>query len=218
MTDTAAQQPTRVLIIDDHPMVREGTRALLERSATIKVVGALGEGVAALWLVHELQPDVVLLDVRLPDISGIEVARQLRAEFPAVKVLVVTGYDEIGYARALLQLGVRGYLAKSASGAELIAAVRAVAAGNQVLTAEAARVIIEGRNAPLTAREHEVLQRLVAGRRNAEIANDLSLSLKTVEFHVRNVLQKLGARSRAEAVSFALQRGIHLTERLHEQT
>lgn len=218
MTDTAAQQPTRVLIIDDHPMVREGTRALLERSATIKVVGALGEGVAALWLVHELQPDVVLLDVRLPDISGIEVARQLRTEFPAVKVLVVTGYDEIGYARALLQLGVRGYLAKSASGAELIAAVRAVAAGNQVLTAEAARVIIEGRNAPLTAREHEVLQRLVAGRRNAEIANDLSLSLKTVEFHVRNVLQKLGARSRAEAVSFALQRGIHLTERLHEQT
>lgn len=218
MTDTAAQQPTRVLIIDDHPMVREGTRALLERSATIKVVGALGEGVAALWLVHELQPDVVLLDVRLPDISGIEVARQLRTEFPAVKVLVVTGYDEIGYARALLQLGVRGYLAKSASGAELIAAVRAVAAGNQVLTAEAARVIIEGRNAPLTAREHEVLQRLVAGRRNAEIANDLSLSLKTVEFHVRNVLQKLGARSRAEAVSFALQRGIHLTERPHEQT
>lgn len=218
MSDPAAQQPTRVLIIDDHPMVREGTRALLERSATIKVVGALGEGLAALWLVHELQPDVVLLDVRLPDISGIEVARQLRAEFPAVKVLVVTGYDEIGYARALLQLGVRGYLAKSASGAELIAAVRAVAAGNQVLTAEAARVIVEGRNAPLTAREHEVLQRLVAGSRNAEIANDLCLSLKTVEFHVRNVLQKLGARSRAEAVSFALQRGIHLTERLHEQT
>src|SRR5689334_15656218 len=197
MTDPHERRPIRVLIVDDHPMAREGTRALLERSAAIEVVGAVGEGFAALWLLRELQPDIVLLDVRLPDISGIEVARQLRTEFPTVKVLVVTGYDEIGYARALLQLGVRGYLAKSASGAELVAAVRAVAAGNQVITAEAARGIVEGRNDPLTAREHEVLQRLVAGRRNAEIADDLCLSLKTVEFHVRNVLQKLGARSRA---------------------
>ncbi|MGZ3663359.1 MAG: response regulator transcription factor [Ktedonobacterales bacterium] len=217
MTEPHEQRPIQVLIVDDHPMAREGTRALLERSATIEVVGALGEGLPALWLLRELQPDVVLLDVRLPDISGIEVARQLRTEFPAVKVLVVTGYDEIGYARALLQLGVRGYLAKSASGAELVAAVRAVAAGNQVITAEAARVIVEGRNAPLTAREHEVLQRLVAGRRNAEIADDLCLSLKTVEFHVRNVLQKLGARSRAEAIGLALQHGIHLPGAAHEQ-
>lgn len=217
MTDPHERRPIRVLIVDDHPMAREGTRALLERSAAIEVVGAVGEGFAALWLLRELQPDIVLLDVRLPDISGIEVARQLRTEFPTVKVLVVTGYDEIGYARALLQLGVRGYLAKSASGAELVAAVRAVAAGNQVITAEAARGIVEGRNDPLTAREHEVLQRLVAGRRNAEIADDLCLSLKTVEFHVRNVLQKLGARSRAEAIGLALQHGIHHPGAAHDQ-
>lgn len=210
MNETQTQQPIRVLIIDDHPMVREGTRALLDRSPAIEVMDALGDGSAALWLVRRRQPDVVLLDVRLPDISGIEVARRLRLEFPSIKVLVVTGYDEIGYARALLRLGVRGYLAKSASGAELVAAIRAVAAGNRVLTAEAARAVVDDGTTPLTAREHEVLHRLVAGMRNAEIADALCLSLKTVEFHVRNVFQKLGARSRAEAVSMALQRGLCL--------
>ncbi len=208
MTDSGEQKLIRVIIVDDHPMAREGTRALLERSAAIKVVGVLGEGLPVLRLVRELQPDVLLLDVRLPDISGIEVVRRLGAEFSTVKVLIVTGYDEIGYARVLLRLGVHGYLAKSASGTELVAAVQAVASGARLLATEAVRMNPENGKAPLTARERDVLQLLVAGRRNAEIGVELYVSLKTVEFHVRNVLQKLGARSRAEAVRFALQQGI----------
>lgn len=202
------QKLIRVIIVDDHPMVREGTQALLEQSLTIKVVGTLGEGLGVPRLVRELQPDVLLLDVRLPDVSGIEVVRQMRTEFPTVKVLIVTGYDEIGYARVLLQLGVHGYLAKTASGEEILAAVHAVASGNRRFAAEAARVSVENGKDLLTAREHEVLQLLVAGLRNAEIGAALCVSVKTVEYHARNVLQKLGARSRSEAVRFALQQGI----------
>ena len=216
MTEALAQRRIRVVIVDDHPMVREGTRALLERSAKIEVVGAVGEGMEALRLAGELQPDVLLLDVRLPDISGVEVARQTRQSFPEVKLLVVTGYDEIGYSRALRQLGVHGYLAKSASGAEIIAAVQAVAAGSVLLTAESARVASGGGREPLTSRERDVLELLVAGRRNAEIADQLTVSLKTVEFHVRNVFEKLGARSRAEAVSRALQQGICVPQEMSE--
>ncbi len=217
MNISSQQWPIRVLIVDDHPMLREGTRMLLERTTGVEVVGAVGEGLEGLRQVSAQRPDIVLLDVRLPDVSGIEVARQIHARFPSVKVLVVTGYDERAYARALLQLGIQGYLPKSASGPQLVAALHAVAAGSTVIMGEAARVLAGSAVLSLTAREYDVLQLLVAGYRNTQVAEALSVSLKTVEFHVCNVLEKLGARSRAEAVSIALQQGICQPEQQQRQ-
>lgn len=212
MGERTGSSRVRVAIVDDHPMVREGTRALLERSDAIVVVGIAGEGAAALRLAQQLRPDVLLLDVRLPDMSGIEVARQLRATCPEVKVLVVTGYDEIGYSRALLQLGVHGYLPKSASGAQIISSILTIAAGERLRPGAATHTGVVRDRVELTMRELDVLRLLLTGRRNAQIAEELCVSLKTVEFHLRNIFLKLGASSRAEAVCIALQEGICVPE------
>ncbi len=207
MGDTGGARPIRVVIVDDHPMLREGTRVLLDAQPGITVAGVTGEGAAALRLVAELRPDVLLLDVHLPDLSGIEVARRVRDAHPAVAILVLTNYEEAGYVRALLQIGVRGYLGKTASGDEIAAAVRAVARGESSVLSRAARAVLGAGEVELTARELEVLQLLAAAWRNGEIARELSISENTVEFHVRHLLQKFGARSRAEAVLKARQWG-----------
>lgn len=208
MADRERAAVVRVVLVDDHPALRQGTAAILDADAGMEVVGATGEGAAAIRLVEELRPDVLLLDVRLPDLSGVEVARRVRAAHPAVAVLVLTGYEDASYVRALLALGVGGYLGKSASGEEIVAAVRAVAAGRTVLVSAAARGAL-GEQAPtLTDREAEVLRLLATGRRNAEIAEALTVSLRTVEFHVGNVLSKLGARSRTDAIRKARRQGL----------
>lgn len=108
MGELHARRPVRVLIVDGHPVAREGTRAVLAQSPELRIVGVVGEGLAAIRLVGPLQPDVLLLDVRLPDISGVEVARRLRGDWPDLAILVITGYDDIGHTRALLELGIRG--------------------------------------------------------------------------------------------------------------
>lgn len=204
--------PLRVVIVDDHPLLREGTRTLLARQAGIAVVGATGEGAEALRLVAELQPDVLLLDVQLPDLSGVEVARRVRAAHPAVAILILSNYEEAGYVRALLRLGVRGYLGKTMSGDQIVAAVRAVAQRQTTVLSEAARAALGEGGVDLTVRELQVLQLLAAGRRNGEIARELSISENTVEFHVRHVLQKLGARSRMDAVRKARHQGLAVPE------
>lgn len=188
-----------MVIVDDHPALRERTRALLERQPALLVIGATGHGRAALRLAAVLRPDVVLLDIHLPDMSGVEVARQPRATQPEVAVLVLSSSEEPGYIRALLQLGARGYLGKTAW---IAAAIRTVAQGTATVLSETARAAVGG-GVPLSARELEVLQRLAAGRRNGEIAGELGISENTVEFHVRRVLRKLGARSRSEAMRLA---------------
>jgi DNA-binding NarL/FixJ family response regulator len=208
MTGQHDSRPIRVVVVDDHPMLRQGTQALLERTADIQMVGATGEGSAVFRLLQSQRPDVLVLDVHLPDMSGVEVARQVRAEFPEVAVLVLTGYEEAGYIRALVRLGVRGYLGKSASGEDIVGAIRAVAQGRTVLVSEGVRAALRTDAATLTEREQDVLELLVAGRRNQEIAESLSVSLKTVEYHVGHVLEKLGVRSRAEAIRTALDRGL----------
>lgn len=204
----------RVVLVDDHPVVRQGTKTLLEQAGDIEVVGVTGEGLAACRMVAELHPDVLALDVRLPDISGVEVARRVRATSPGVAVLVLTGYEDVGYRRALVNLGVKGYLHKTASGEQILAAIRALARGESALACEGApkEEPIEGEG--LTPREREVLELLVAGRRNQEIAEAMTLSLKTVEFHISNLLQKLGARSRAEAIRNAVAQGLASLDRL----
>lgn len=206
-------RPIRVVVVDDHPMLRQGTESLLARTADIRVVGATGEGSGVFRLLESRRPDVLVLDVHLPDMNGVDVAKRVRAEFPDVAVLILTGYEEVGYVRALVQLGVRGYLGKSASGDDIVAAIRAVAQGRTVLVSEGVRAALRTDAATLTEREQEVLELLVAGRRNQEIAVSLSVSLKTVEFHVGHVLEKLGVRSRAEAVRSALERGLAIERR-----
>jgi DNA-binding NarL/FixJ family response regulator len=140
--------------------------------------------------------------------NGVEVARAVRTTFPDVAVLVLTGYDDTGMLRSMLQLGVPGYLRKTATGDELIAAVEAVAAGQKVLEAELLQVGLASMEQSFTEREMSVLRLVATGLRNAEIADQLEVSVKTVEFHMRHVLAKLGVRSRTEATGTAVQRGI----------
>jgi DNA-binding NarL/FixJ family response regulator len=197
-----------VVIVDDHPLVRAGTQSLLDESVGIRVLGTAGEAAEALELVREHQPDVLLLDVRLPDMSGIDLARQVRALYPSTAILVLTGHDEIGYARALRHIGVRGYLSKTSSGPEIVAAVRAVALGQDTFQGAAANPDSELELEDLTDREQEVLGLLVLGLRNAEIAERLRTSVKTAEFHVGRLLHKLHARSRSEAIIRAQELGL----------
>lgn len=196
----------RVLIVDDHPMLREGTAALLVGQPDLTVVGTTGRGVEALELIASLRPDVLILDLQLPDLSGVEVARRSRGVASPPAILVLSNYEEPGYVRALLQIGARGYLGKATGGAEIVAAVRAVAQGQTALSPKARAAL--GIVTELTARETDVLQLLAIGRRNNEVAAELLVSENTVEYHVRNILQKLQARSRMDAVHRAREQGL----------
>jgi DNA-binding NarL/FixJ family response regulator len=193
----------QVLIVDDHPLVREGTRAALERSGHVEVIDTAADGSEALRLIAQRHPDVLLLDLHLPDISGLEVARQVRADAPDVAVVIITGYEDTSYMRALLQIGVRGYLRKTMSGTEIVNALQDAVAGRAVIDRPDSSA-----HEPLTTREEEVLASMAAGGRNGEIAQQLGVSVKTVEFHIGHVLEKLGARSRTEAVVRARQLGL----------
>ena len=201
------ESPVRVVLVDDHAVLREGTQLILE-GAGIAVVAAAGTWAEARRLVGQHRPDVLVLDLQLPDASGVEVAEAVRREQPAVGVLVLTGHAEGGYVRTLLQLGVRGYLHKTASGAEIVAAVRAVAAGRTIVMSGPVGPVGPGLAEPLTARELQVLRLMAAGLRNADIARELYVSVKTVEHHVTNLLVKLDAQSRTQAIVKAQQRGL----------
>jgi DNA-binding NarL/FixJ family response regulator len=205
----------RVVVVDDHPLMRQGTRAILEAALDVDVVGEAGRGEDALELARVAQPDVILLDIRLRGMSGVEVARALRHDHPSVRIVVLTAYNYEQYVRALFAIGVDGYLLKSASAAELLAALHAVVRGEQVVSQEIAEhasgvVLHSGiaANPTLTNRECEVLVLLARGARNKEIAMSLGIETSTVETHISNAIAKLGARSRTEAITRAVQRGV----------
>src|SRR4051812_23942812 len=181
----AAEFPTiRVVIADDHPLLRTGLQAVLERSVGIEVAAVVGDGPAALQAIATYQPRVALLDIQLPGMSGIDVARDVRAAHPHVAILILTGYDDVGYVRTLLPLGIKGYLTKTVSDEQLVAAIRTVATGGTVLVSDSIRLAANATAGPLTTRELDVLEHVAIGRRNAEIAVLLVLSVKTVEYHV----------------------------------
>jgi DNA-binding NarL/FixJ family response regulator len=206
----ASQLPLRVAIVDDHPMAREWTRASLQSADGIEVIGVAETGAAGLHLVADHDPDVLVLDVHLPDISGIEIARRVRAAMPQIEIVVITGFDDSSYAQALLQLGVRGYLTKSASADEIVQAVREAAAGRTIVRSDAARSAAEAKDPAqtLTARDRQLLSLLASGRGNVEIATALDISLNVVEYRIGQLLQTLGARSRAEAIQQAVSLGL----------
>lgn len=201
----------RVVLVDDHALVAEGTRQLLEAEPDLEVVGEARTGEDGLRLLEELAPDVALVDVNLPGMSGLELARLASSSHPEVLILIVSAYDDYAYVSQALEVGVAGYLLKTASARELVDAVRAVADGVFVLDkAVSLRLTRRGRRgvpdtATLTRRESDVLSLLARGRSNKQVASELGLGLRTVEGHVSSVLAKLGVSSRTEAVLYALE-------------
>ena len=200
----------RVVVVDDHALHRDGTRQILQAYPDLQVVGDAASGEVALALVNQLHPDVVLLDIRLPGMNGIEVARRLTRDHPEVRVLMVSAYDEDEYVRGALEAGAAGYLRKTAPGKELVQAVRAVAGGASVLQSGlAARLLISSRQPEqgadqLTERELAVLRLVAAGLHNREVASRLGISSRTVDRHCDNIYAKLGVGSRTEAVVRAI--------------
>jgi DNA-binding NarL/FixJ family response regulator len=191
----------RVLVVDDHPLFRDGLVGLLATVADVEVVDAVGDGESAVRRSAELAPDVVLMDLNLPGLPGLEAIRQVVGRTPAPAVLVLTMVDDDDTVTAALRVGARGYLLKGAVQEEVLAALRTVAAGGVVFGAGAAQRVLSGerRIGDLTPRESEVLALVADGRSNPEIARVLGLSLKTVQNHVSNVLAKLQVRDRTQA-------------------
>jgi two-component system, NarL family, response regulator len=200
----------RVLIADDHPVVREGVAAMIERRPDMTVVGEAATGREAVAAYRAAQPDVVLMDLRMPDMTGVEAIGAIRGEFPGARIIVLTTYDGDEDIYRGLQAGARAYLLKDAPRDDLLDAIRAVHAGqSRIPPAVAARLAERVLAGPeLTARELEVLQGIVAGRSNKEIGAALGISEGTVKAHVNNILGKLGVNDRTQAVTTALQRGI----------
>jgi len=208
-------EPIRVLLADDHPLVRQGIRLFLEEADDVVVVAEATDGSEAVRLVEEHLPDVAVLDIQMPGLSGIEATRQIKARFPQVRVLILTAYDEEPYVLALLQAGASGYLLKSADADELVRAVRAVHRGESALSPQAAARVVRriqserpfAQVETLTSRETEVLRLAAQGLTNIAIGHELGISARTVQGHLANIYGKLEVQSRTEAVTEALRRG-----------
>ena len=202
---------TRILIVDDHEIVRRGVRALLESQPGLVVCGEAIDGRDAIAKAAELRPDLVLLDVGLPELNGLEVARRLRASLPSAKILVLTVLEVDRLAGELLEAGVNGYVLKSEAGSTLVSAVRAVTAGTRLFTPQLARVFGNGTTAArrrkteaLTRREREVLQLLAEGKSNKEVGVALAITTKTAETHRARIMAKLELHSMADVVRYAI--------------
>jgi len=213
----------RVLLADDHVLVRQGIRQFLEDEADIEVVAEADDGAEAIRLVEELGPDVAVLDIRMPEVTGVEATRRIKARVPEVRVLILTAYDDDPYIFALLQAGADGYVLKTASADELVRAVRTVAAGESALSPEVASKVVQqvtrggpagaaDQVEPLTERELDVLRLAAEGMTNRAIGSDLGISHRTVQGHLASIYGKLDVNSRTEAVTEALKRGWIIVE------
>lgn len=210
----------RLLLADDHAVLRAGLRLLLDAQPDLKVVGEAGDGGEALALAESLQPDLILLDLTMPGLGGMEALPLLQKAVPTARVLILTMHDDAGYLRQALQRGAAGYVLKKAADTELLSAVRAVMRGEVYIHPSLTKTLLEGllpastATAPtnpweaLSEREREVLNLVARGHTSAEIADRLSLSAKTVETYRARGMEKLGMRSRAALVQFALSHGL----------
>jgi DNA-binding NarL/FixJ family response regulator len=200
----------RVLLVDDHSLVRRGFRRMLEDEADIVVVGEAGNGDEAVQLASELAPQVIVMDCALPGTSGLAATRKILEADPSKAILMLSMHSEDTLVRQALNAGARGYILKNAVDLDLAAAIRRVAAGEVVLDAQLAKpATLRGeRNAGLTARELEILQFIVNGKSNKEIADDLKLSVNTVAVHRANIMETLGIHKTAELVVYAIRNGL----------
>lgn len=210
---------TTIVLADDHRIVRQGLRALLAGEADFEVVGEADDGREALELVKRLNPDVLVLDLMMPGLNGLEVARQLPRQSPGVRVVVLSMYDDEGFVLEALANGVSGYVLKDSNSSDLVHAVREVAAGRRYLSPplsdraieayqQRAKVGTMDKHETLTTREREVLQLSAEGHTNSEIAARLGISTRTAETHRSRVMHKLGLHTQSELIRYAIRRGI----------
>ncbi len=211
----------RVVLVDDHTLFRQGLRTLLENQGACEIVGEAEDGRQAVSLVMETRPDVVVMDIAMKGLNGLEATRQIRRRFPETKVIVLSMHMVESYVQHALEAGASAYLLKSAAGSELLAAIESVASGGSYFSGPISRLIVEGylehvratsdkraRLAMLTSREKEVLQLISEGHSYKEIASTLKISPKTVGQHRDRLMQKLGYRRTADLVRFALEQGV----------
>lgn len=210
MKKTSPLNPIRVMLVDDHTMVRKGLATILKVFPDLQLAGEAENGVEAIKLCDEVQPDVILMDMVMPDMDGATATRIIRQQFPQAQVIVLTSFKEGELIKNALEAGAIGYLLKDVSADELARAIRAAYSGRATLSPEAAQTLVETANQPpppgldLTEREREVLSLMIEGLNNTQIAGRLTVSPSTIKSHVSNILSKLGVASRTEAVTLAL--------------
>jgi DNA-binding NarL/FixJ family response regulator len=211
----------RVLVVDDHAIVRDGIRALLGRSEDIEVVGEAGGGRDAVVRARELSPDVILMDIAMPDLGGLEATLEIHKDRPESKIIILSQYSDPEYVKRALRSGAVGYVLKKAAGADLVSAIRAVHRGGLVLDPDVARDAVTGETATagavaaqedpyerLTDREKQVLKLVAEGRSNKEVAGLLGISVKTAMSHREHLMFKLRAHNRTDVIRFALRHGV----------
>jgi DNA-binding NarL/FixJ family response regulator len=209
----------RVLLADDHHIFRDGLRTLIEKEAGMEVVAEAENGRKAVKLAEKLAPNVVIIDVSMPDMNGIEATRKIAAETPGIKVIALSMHSDRRFVLGMLEAGASGYLLKDCAFAELAGAIRQVMTGNTYLSPKIADVVVKGylhrtsddsteKAAMLTSREREILQLIAEGLSTKEIAAHVCLSIKTVETHRRNIMEKLDMRSVAELTKYAIREGL----------
>jgi DNA-binding NarL/FixJ family response regulator len=207
----------KILLVDDHPILREGMRSLLERQPDMEVVGEAGDGAAALRLVEQLDPDLILLDVNMPGMDGIDVTRRLRQDHPRVKVLALSMHLRKTFVSEMLLSGAAGYILKDSTFAEVLDAIRTVLRGQRYVTGRVASLLVDNyvergagdvRSAQLAPRELQVVRLLAGGKSSKEIALTTETSVKTVDACRRRAMQKLGVRSVADLVKYAIREGL----------
>jgi len=209
----------RILLADDHKIVRDGLRTLIGKEAGMEVIGEAENGRKALKMAEKIRPNVVIIDVTMPDMNGIEATKKMVTEVPGVKVIALSMHSDRRFVLGMLEAGASGYLMKDCAFDELAKAVRSVSTGQTYLSPSIADVLVKGyldrvneklsvARSPLTEREREILQLLAEGRSSKEIAAHIGVSVKTVETHRRNMMQKLNMRSVAELTKYAIREGL----------
>ncbi|MFH0809783.1 MAG: response regulator transcription factor [Pseudomonadota bacterium] len=210
----------RTLLVDDHALVREGIRALLQLHKDINIVGEAADGREAVEKARELEPDVIVMDISMPSMGGIEATRQILQENPTARIVILSRHDDLSYARSLLKVGASGYVPKKAVSTELANAIRAVSTGDMFLHPSVAKAVAkdyvqmvqyEGNAEPyerLTDREKEILKLLVEGYSSRKVAERLCLTMKTVLNHRRNIMEKLGIENPAQLIRYAIKLGM----------